>query len=190
MVDFGSAMSPYARALREAGVEMLPADLPPVQSGVLEISPDGRVPLDDASVDAVLSTQVLEHVPDVPAYLNEARRLMKPGGILFLSTHGTWYLHRVPTDMRRWTADGLTYDIERCGFKVDHIEPRIGILATASHARMYSLANFLKRTKVLSPLRSVTNTLFNLRMGFEEMVTSQHGRDALQQLLIVTARAK
>jgi SAM-dependent methyltransferase len=188
-VDFGAAMSPYAGALRSAGADVVPADLPPVDAGVLEIGPDGRVPLDAGSVDAVMSTQVLEHVPDVASYLSEARRLLKPGGTLFLTTHGTWYLHRVPTDMRRWTADGLRYDIERCGFAVERVVPRIGILATASHARMYALAGFLKRTRVLAPLRGVTNALFNIRMGIEEMLTSQDGRDALQQLLVVTAHA-
>src|SRR5436190_2873624 len=81
-VDFGAAKSPYTRLFASSGIKVLAADIGEVPPGILRIGDDGRVPLDDGSVDLVLSTQVLEHIPDVPAYLGEARRLLKPGGIL------------------------------------------------------------------------------------------------------------
>src|SRR5262245_28844541 len=42
------------------------------------------LPLEDESVDAVLSFDVMEHVQDVPGALAECRRVLKPGGRLFL----------------------------------------------------------------------------------------------------------
>jgi 2-polyprenyl-6-hydroxyphenyl methylase / 3-demethylubiquinone-9 3-methyltransferase len=39
-----------------------------------------------AQFDAVLLLEVVEHVPDVPAFLKEVAPLVKPGGILVLST--------------------------------------------------------------------------------------------------------
>ena len=36
--------------------------------------------------DAVLLLEVVEHVPDVPAFLKEVAPLVKPGGIMVLST--------------------------------------------------------------------------------------------------------
>jgi len=190
VLDLGSSNGPYSKPLESYGAQVALADIGPVKAGILQIDlATGRVPLADSSVDVVFSTQVLEHVPEVNIYLQEARRLLRPDGLLFLTTHGTWYLHRLPTDMRRWTQDGLKYDIEKAGFTVSSIAPKIGILATSTHARAAAMRDFLLRTRLLSPLRVVSNLFFNLRMGFEEWITSEAGREKLQQLLIVTARA-
>jgi SAM-dependent methyltransferase len=188
-LDYGSSESPYVPLFAGAGIELLAADIAPVTPPVLEIDPStGRVALSDASVDCVLSTQVLEHVPNVLPYLLEAFRVLKPAGMLYLSTHGTWQLHRFPTDMRRWTIDGLRYEIEQAGFIVERVDPYVGRLATATYHRMVALSEFLRATRVLSPLRGVTNAMFNVRMGIEDFFTTRHGLEMLQQLLVVTAR--
>jgi ubiquinone/menaquinone biosynthesis C-methylase UbiE len=44
------------------------------------------LPFRDASFDVVLSHAVIEHVADPASYLSEARRVLKPGGFLFLQT--------------------------------------------------------------------------------------------------------
>jgi ubiquinone/menaquinone biosynthesis C-methylase UbiE len=45
-----------------------------------------RLPFKSASFDFVLSHAVIEHVADPVAYLHEARRVLAPGGYLFLQT--------------------------------------------------------------------------------------------------------
>ena len=40
----------------------------------------------DGSLDAVISTMVLEHVPDERAYLSEIRRVLRPGGRAYVTT--------------------------------------------------------------------------------------------------------
>jgi SAM-dependent methyltransferase len=186
-LDFGAVSSPYARRLEHAGLRVLMSDIGDVPAGVLKISDVGRVPLEDASVDLVVSTQVLEHVPEVTQYLLEALRVLKPGGVLFLSTHGTWHLHRVPTDMRRWTIDGLGYEVERAGFEVERVEPYVGRLATVTYQRMAAFSEPLRGVKLLAPLRAFLHVVGNARMAVEEMCTTPRGREALQQLVVVTA---
>jgi SAM-dependent methyltransferase len=43
------------------------------------------LPFDDGSLDAVVMLDVLEHVPEPRAALTEARRVLRPGGVILLS---------------------------------------------------------------------------------------------------------
>ena len=55
----------------------------------LEFAPieaERPLPFADASFDTVLSFQVIEHVRDPALYLDEARRVLRPGGHLVLAT--------------------------------------------------------------------------------------------------------
>ncbi len=51
-----------------------------------KIERGSRLRFDDASFDAVISFQVIEHVADVPSYLAEIARLLKPGGVFICAT--------------------------------------------------------------------------------------------------------
>lgn len=55
-----------------------------------ELTPDEPLPFADSSFDLVLCAETLEHVRDVQLLLSEARRVLRPGGRLALTTpaHG------------------------------------------------------------------------------------------------------
>lgn len=50
------------------------------------------LPFRSDSMDGVINSQVIEHVPDDPVILREAKRVLRPGGILVLGTpdYGRW----------------------------------------------------------------------------------------------------
>lgn len=51
-----------------------------------------RLPLRDASCDAVLAMHMLYHVPDIAAAIGEARRVLRAGGTFLVSTPGDDHL--------------------------------------------------------------------------------------------------
>jgi SAM-dependent methyltransferase len=129
VLDYGCADLKY-RELFGADVHYLAADLPGNRDATVKIDADGTLPVADATVDAVVSTQVLEHVDDPARYLAECARVLRPGGRLLLSTHGIMVYHRDPVDYWRWTGEGLRLVVERAGLRVERFDGVMGLAAT------------------------------------------------------------
>jgi len=85
-----------------------------------------ELPLASGAIDAVLCTQVLEHVPDPLAVLKELNRALWPHGTLWLTVPLLNEEHEMPQDFFRFTRFGLAQLLERAGFHVVLLEPRGG----------------------------------------------------------------
>jgi SAM-dependent methyltransferase len=124
LVDFGCGNKPYHSFFQSRVTQYIGVDLIQNESGTVDIVLENSLslPLEANSVDCVLSTQVLEHVPEPEEYLKEVSRVLKPRGRLLLSCPGSYMLHEEPHDYYRYTSYGLQLLLEKCNLKVVHID--------------------------------------------------------------------
>jgi SAM-dependent methyltransferase len=169
-LDFGCGSKPYEEMFTTAGMHYLAADF----GGKAEVDIDGtgRLQVADRSSDVVLSFQVLEHVRDLGLYLSEAKRVLRGGGLLMLSTHGTWLYHPHPEDHRRWTREGLISELSSHGFEVVECIPVVGPLATTTILRLTGASFALRRLPIIGPaLAGLLALVMNMRALAEEAIT-------------------
>lgn len=126
VIDYGCGNMPYRPLFEQKGIQYKGFDFPPNDKADGWLAPDGRLPVEAACAEALLSSQVLEHVADPNRYLQEARRVLADGGWLILSTHGVWKYHPDPVDLWRWTGDGLRKIVEDQGFSIESLEGLVG----------------------------------------------------------------
>lgn len=89
-------------------------------------------PIREGGIDLLISTQVIEHVPDDWEMVKELHRILAANGVLYLSTvfkkpYG-WYFYRCngkwtldPTHLREYTLDNQLLDkLRQRGFEILH----------------------------------------------------------------------
>ena len=87
------------------------------------VAPLDRLPVDDKCFDAVVSTQVLEHVASPAAVLRELKRVLVPGGRLWLTVPFVGELHEEPFDYYRYTPYALRHLLEGASFSGIEVQP-------------------------------------------------------------------
>ena len=106
LLDVGCGPKPYYPFFAEHASEYVGVDV--VENPVAELRGSVEaLPVEDASFDVVLCTQVLEHCDDPAQAVRELRRVTAPGGRVLASTHGVQVYHPSPEDYWRWTHAGL-----------------------------------------------------------------------------------
>jgi len=115
LLDVGCGNKPYLEILGPCVRSYIGVDpdaqhsQPDVVAQVLDL------PFEAATFDTVLTTQVLEHVPQPDRMLQEISRVLKPGGHLILTAPQYWRLHEIPHDYYRFTRYGLGHLVTACG---------------------------------------------------------------------------
>lgn len=84
------------------------------------------LPIESAAADTVVSLSVMEHLCEPQTMLNEAHRILKPGGTIILQVPFMWWVHEAPYDYYRYTRFGLKYMFEKAGFTDVMVYPTTG----------------------------------------------------------------
>lgn len=172
LADYGCGNRPYEPIVAPFVANYIGIDLPENPRADVHVSAQGNIELVNETLDAVLSTQVLEHVENPTHYLSEAFRVLKKDGLLILSTHGYWMFHPDPTDFWRWTSTGLQKVVSEAGFEVIYFK---GIMGRASMGlQLFQDGLLFKVPPFLRPLLAL---IFQPQIIFFDKLFSQAARD-------------
>lgn len=161
LLDVGCGQQPYRGLFTHCAYVGLDIDSARTrQLAIADAFYDGkRFPFEDATFDAVLCNQVLEHVFNPDEFVSEIRRVLAPNGRLLLTVPFVWDEHEQPWDYARYSSFGLRALLERHGFKM--LQQR-KLVADASLLFQLTIAYLYKVMRTESPLLnlSVTALLF------------------------------
>lgn len=92
-------------------------------------------PIADESIGLVLNLESLEHIPYPQKAIDEIHRVLKPNGLLILTTVMHFKIHHAPKDYWRFTPEGMelllgSFKILDCTLEGDLKRPK-GIWTTA-----------------------------------------------------------
>lgn len=105
-----------------------------------------NLPFSDASFDLVILYEALYYLRSPDSFFQEARRVLRPGGTLLISTvNCRWYgFNRSPFSARYFDATELADVLDRHGFRVE----LRGGFPESTHGPRHTLIGFFRRAAI------------------------------------------
>jgi SAM-dependent methyltransferase len=92
--------------------------------GVDEVCSAEQLPVYWSNADLVISTEMLEHAADWRAAVEGMIDVLKPGGVLVLTTRSDGFpLHGYPEDHWRFSVGAMGLILKAAGLDVERLEP-------------------------------------------------------------------
>lgn len=148
VIDVGCGSSPYRHLLSPSvyvGVDWAPR---PNADAVMIAGDVARLPVRSAAFDAVICTEVIEHVADERLLAAELARVAAPGAVLVLSSPFVHGLHEQPHDHRRLTSVGLVRVLSDAGWTVDRVDCVGGNSVVAVDSLVRSVVGIARRIAI------------------------------------------
>lgn len=129
VLDVGCGGKPYESLFEGRCAEYLGCDPYPSDDATVACPADALA-FEDDSFDAVVTFQVLEHIPRPWAAVAECARVLKPGGFLLATAPFVFPHHASPHDFYRYTHEGLAQLALEAGLEAEEITAQVPSLAT------------------------------------------------------------
>ncbi len=127
--------------------------------------------ISDASFDVILCTEVLEHLHTPVLAIAEFHRILRPGGLLLLTTRFIFPLHDVPGDYYRYTKYGLRHLLR--AFEIEELMDEATTMETLGV--LYQRIGFQCETLGWKPLKIFWFLKAKLLMLFSRILTREFG---------------
>ena len=122
VVDLGCGESPFGD-LMERFTTCLRVDFTDYDGVNIVSNLNENLPIKSDSMDIVISSNTLEHLPNTEDFLNECNRILKPGGVLVATVPFLIPLHQEPFDFLRFTKYQLEYLLRKTRFIDIKVQP-------------------------------------------------------------------
>jgi SAM-dependent methyltransferase len=172
VVDIGCGERPYESIIRPYARTYTGVDA--VASSMVDVVAAAEsLPFPDFSFDCAICTQVLEHTEDPWAAAREIFRVLRPGGVGLVSTHGVARYHAPPgspvDDYWRWTHAGLERLFRMTGDWAEiQVLPTGGTGAGLAYVVGREIEVVLSKLR-LSPVAAPVNLLLNIVGGTADL---------------------
>jgi len=120
MVDIGCGTRRYENIFKENVDIYIGLDWPKIEERAFPdvIGDAMNIPFGNCSVDVVLATELMEHLPSPSAFLIEVARVLRERGVLILTVPFMEPLHEEPRDYYRFTPYSLNLLLDKYGFTI------------------------------------------------------------------------
>ena len=168
LLDLGCGPRPYMHLYAPHCDKTLGSDLPdsPFPKDKIDIYCTAtNIPLENDSVDFVLSTEVMHDMAEPDDMLAEIKRILKVGGTVMLTTPFVVPIVDGVYDHYRFTEHGLRYLLTKQGFDVEKIIPVsdvIGAMTTLAVKPWLRFWNVIAKATHIKLIYSVYNPLLLL----------------------------
>jgi SAM-dependent methyltransferase len=162
VLDAGAGRGAWREVIRAGGAEYESIDLTcrggnqPTWIGDVMRMP--QVPSE--RYDAVVSHQVLEHLPRPWQALAEFHRVLRPGGLLVVSAPHLSRRHELPHDYFRFTQEGMASLLRDAGFEDIAVEPVGGLLGFLHHQVSCIFPGLLAPIPIIGTALAIVNLPF------------------------------
>lgn len=129
--------------------DTIPVDLYPYKGVKVVADFNERLPFKDETLDAILLSNVLEHIAEPAILISECHRVLKDGGVLIGAVPFMHPLHQTPYDFYRYTSYALTHLFRRFD--------EVNIETVADYYQLYKTASgrFFNKVANNIPVRIV-----------------------------------
>jgi len=153
--DFGCGTKPYQKEIESVAEKYIGIDwsnTPHYLTADIVADLNEVLPVESNVADCIVSFQVLEHIYNHKTFINEAYRLLKNDGILFITIPWQWRIHEAPYDYFRYTPYGIKRLLEDAGFSIESIESDSGFFTMLTMKINYFSTRFIRGPKVFKIL--------------------------------------